>query len=70
MRPVGEWTAADHKAALDRIHKLMDAEADTPEVRGNGARTGGYRSAPSGWRQSLHTGRRVMLRIGPGRGSP
>ena len=32
MKPIGEWTAADHRAALDRIHELMDAEADTPEV--------------------------------------
>jgi antitoxin component HigA of HigAB toxin-antitoxin module len=30
MKPVGEWTAADHRAALDRINELMDAEADTP----------------------------------------
>lgn len=32
MRPVSEWTAADHRAALDRIDELMDAEPDTPEI--------------------------------------
>lgn len=32
MKPVVEWSSADHKAALARIDRLMDAVAGTPEA--------------------------------------
>lgn len=32
MKPVVEWSSADHQAALARIDRLMDAVAGTPEA--------------------------------------